>query len=154
MNGVYDLNGKNILPEVYIFYTIDNYKIFAVKDNQPQVLDLQHPDEIISLAKDVAFIETQRHATTGERFYQIVRKQNKYGVINADNQTVIPILYDDVKSSGHWRYFFFKVNNKIGIINVEGKIIKEPIYDAVELRKEFVLLKRKNEKDEIYSYEW
>ncbi len=154
LNGVYDFNGKNILPEVYTFYTIDHYKVFAVKGNEPQILDLQRPDEKIHLDKDITFIETLRHYTMGEQFFQIVKKQNKYGVMNASNQVVVPIIYDEVKSSQHWRYFLIKKNNKIGIINVNGQIVKEPIYDGIKLLKEFVLLKRKNQKDESYSYEW
>jgi hypothetical protein len=83
-----------------------------------------------------------------------VKKENKFGVINARNQTIVPIVYDEVKSSQHWRYFIIKKNGKKGIININGDIVKEPIYDAIELSKEFVLLKRKNQKDEIYSYTW
>ena len=152
LNGVYSFTGENILPEIYKFYTLDGYNVFAVKDAQPLMLNFQKPDDVVLLDKDIAFVETLRHFSMGEQFFQIVKKENKYGVVNTNNQIVIPIIYDEVKSSQHWRYFIIKVNGKVGIINVDGIIIKDPIYDAIDLRKEYVLLKRKNQKDEIYSY--
>jgi hypothetical protein len=153
LNGVYDLNGINLLPEMYQFYTVDNYKIFALKDSKPQILDLKKTEQVIEIDTNIIFIKTRRHFAMGERFYQIVKKENKYGVINADNQIVIPLIFDEVKSSDNWRYFLIKKNNKFGLINVKGQIIKEPIYDRIDLRKEHVVLKRNNHKDERYSYE-
>lgn len=153
LNGVYDFNGENVLPEIYRFYTIDGYKIFAAKGTQPLILNIQNPEQPIVLDEDIAFVETTRHYSMGEQFCQIVKKGNKFGVINASNQIIVPITYDDVKSSEHWRYFIISNNGKIGIININGNIVKEPVYDGIDLRKEFVLLKRKNQKDEIYSYQ-
>ena len=90
----------------------------------------------------------------GESLFQIIKSENKYGVINSKNETIIPIIYDEIKSSQNWRYFIIKLNNKLGLININGIITKEPIYDNIELRKEYILLKRKDKKDEIYSYEY
>lgn len=154
LNGVYNFNGENVLPESYRFYTIDGYKIFALRDTQRLILNIQNPEKTIILDNDITFVETMRHHTIGEKFYQIVKKRNKYGVINANNQIIVPINYEDVKSSQHWRYFIIRNNGKIGIINIDGDIVKEPVYDAIELRKEFILLKRKNQKDEIFTYIW
>jgi hypothetical protein len=151
-NGLFTDNGEKVLPEIYRFYTIDGYKIFAIEDTQPLILNIQHPEETILLDKDIAFVETARHHSLQEQFFQIVKKENKFGVINASNQVIVPIVYDEVKSSQHWRYFIIKKNGKMGIVNVDGDVVKEPVYDAIELRKEYVLLKRKNHKDEIYSY--
>lgn len=153
LNGVYDLNGKNIIPEEYKFYTVDKYKIFATKNNKPQILDIKNSENNIVLDKKIEFIETVRHYSRGEDLFQIVKKENKFGIINSKNETIIPILYNEIKSSQNWRYFIIKLNNKIGLINVNGTVIKEPIYDNIELRKEYIILKRKNLKDEIYLYE-
>lgn len=153
-NGLFTDNGEKVLPEIFRFYTIDGYKIFAIKDTQPLILNIQNPEETIFLDKDIAFVKTARHHSMGEQFYQIVKKENKFGVINASNQVIVPLVYDEVKSSQHWRYFIIRDKGRIGLINVDGDIVKEPIYDAIELRKEYVLLKRKNQKDEIYSYKW
>jgi hypothetical protein len=154
LNGIYDYNGKNIIPEEYKFYTVDKYRIFAIKDNRSQIVDLKNLENNIILDKKFELIETVRHYAMGENLFQIIKKENKFGLINSKNETIIPIIYDEIKSSQNWRYFIIKQNNKIGLINVNGTVTKKPIYDSMELRKEYIVLKRKNIKDEIYSYEY
>jgi hypothetical protein len=151
--GVYDSNGKNILQEAYKFFTIDNYKIFALKSGNPLIIDLQNLNAPVYLDTNIQFVYTARHLSMGEKLFQIVKKQNKYGLINSGNETIIPIIYDDLRSADQWKYFLFKKNNKTGLIHVDGRIIKEAIYDKIDLRKEHVLLKRKGFKDEVYFYE-
>jgi len=153
LNGVFNFNGKTILPEAYKFYTIDNYKIFATKDNQPIIINLNNLADNIVLDKEINFIETQRHYSSGEQLFQIIKKDNKFGLINSDNEILLPIIYDELKSSQHWKYYLFRNKGKIGIINIKGQIIKEPIFDSIELRKEYIVLKQKNKKDEYYSYQ-
>ena len=63
----------------------------------------------------------------GENLFQIIKKENKFGLINSKNETIIPTIYDDLKSSQNWRYFIITKNNKIGLINVNGTVTKEPI---------------------------
>lgn len=154
LNGVYDYNGKNIILEEYKFFTVDEYKIFATKHNKAQIIDLQNSKNNIDLDEKIELIETLRHHAMGENLFQIIKKENKFGLINSKNETIIPIIYDEIKSSQNWRYYIIKQNNKIGLINVNGIVTKEPIYDSIELRKEYIVLKRKNIKDEIYSYEY
>ncbi len=154
LNGVFDFNGNVIFPEIYKFYTIDKYKIFAKCGTQAFILNLKNLSDSIKLDDKIDLIETQRHYSSTEKFFQIIKKSNKYGLINSDNKIMIPVIYDELTSSQHWRYFLIKQNNKLGLINVDGKIIKELIYDDIFLRKEYIILKRKNQKNEYYSYEW
>lgn len=152
INGVYDYSGKNIIPELYKFYTIDGEKIFATKNNKPQILNLLNAKDTVDLG-DIKLIETVKHYSISEEMFQIIKKNEKYGLINSKNETIIPLQYDDIKSSENWRFFIVKSNNKIGIVNINGTIAKKPIYDSIELRKEYVLLKRKNAIDELYVYD-
>ena len=135
LNGVYDFNGKNVIPEEYKFYTVDNNKIFATKDNEPQIIDILNSKNTIYLDKKSEFIETVRHYSIDESLYQIVKKENKFGVINSRNETLIPLIYDEIKSSQNWRYFIIKQKNKIGLIHVNGAVIKEPVYDNIDSEK-------------------
>lgn len=153
LNGVFDFNGKNIIEENYRFYTIDNYKVFAMGNNKPQILDIENIDNNIDLSSNIKFIETVKHYSMSENLFQIIKKKGKYGVINSKNIIVIPIEYDEIRSSENWKYFIIKQRNKVGLININGAIIKKPIYDSIQLRKEYIVLRRKNKKDEIYSYE-
>ena len=152
LNGVYDYNGNLIIPEVLKLFTVDGYRIFATKDNKPQIIDLQNLNNNIVLDENIELIETTRHYSMGERLFQIIKKGTKYGIINSKNETIIPIVYDEIKSSENWEYFVIKKHNKFGLINVNGKITKEPIYDEIKLIYEHIILKRKNHKDEIYAY--
>lgn len=154
LNGVYDYNGKNIIPEEFKFYTVDKYRIFATKDNKSQIIEINNSENNIILDEKIELIETARHYSMGENLFQIIKKENKYGIINSKNETIIPTIYDEIKSSQNWRYFIIKQKNKIGLINVNGTVTKQPIYDSIELRKEYIVLKRKNIKDEIYAYEY
>ena len=154
LNGVYDFNGKNIIPEEYKFYTVDKNIIFAIKDNKSQIIDINNSENNIILGEKIELIETVRHYSMGENLFQIIKKENKYGIINSKNETIIPTIYDEIKSSQNWRYFIIKQKNKIGLINVNGTVTKQPIYDSIELRKEYIVLKRKDIKNEIYAYEY
>ena len=153
LNGVYDIYGKNIIPEEYKFYTIDNYRIFATKNSKPQIIDLMNSKNTIQLDDEVEFVETIRHYSMGESLFQIIKRENKYGVINSKNTIIIPVIYDQIKSSQNWRYFIIELKNKFGLININGIITKDPIYDSIQLRKEYIILKRRNVKDEYYTYE-
>ncbi len=153
LNGVSDFNGNNIIAENYRFYTIDRNKIFAMKNNKPQILDIKKPENNIYLDDNIQFIETTKHYSMNESLFQIIKREGKYGVINSSNAIVIPIEYDEIKSSENWRYFIVKKTNKIGLIHINGTITKQPIYDSIQLRKEYIVFRSKNKKDEIYSYE-
>lgn len=152
LNGVYDYHGLNIINEDYQFFTIDNYKIFAIKDNKPLILDILNPKNLIYLNDKIKFINTIRHYSFGEKFYQIIKKENRYGVINSNNEFVIPLMYDEIKSSENWEYFIVKSKGKFGIVNTEGKIIINPIYDDIIFHDEYVTLIQRNKKKEAYSY--
>lgn len=154
LNGVYDYNGHNIIPEVYKFHTVDKNKIFATKADESYVIDIYNSENNIILKENIELIKTVRHYTTDEELFQIIKMENKFGLINSKNEIIIPIIYDDLKSSQNWRYFIIKKNNKIGLINVNGTVVKEPIYDSIDLRKEYLVLKVKNKNNEIYSYEY
>lgn len=154
LNGAYRFTGENVLPEIYQFYTLDGNKVFTLKEKQPLIVNLDNTEEKVLLDRGIVFIETVVHGSMGEQFFQMIKKQNKFGLINSENQIIIPLIYDEISSSQHWRYYIVKQNGKVGIINVNGKMVKEPVYDVIELRKEYVLLKRKNQQDEIYNYEW
>lgn len=152
-NGVFDINGKNIIPEKYKFFTIDNYKIFAEIDNKAMILDIKDLKDSIKLDENIKFKETVRHFSTGEKLYQIIEKNGKYGLINSENEIIIPIIYDNLESSQNWRYYIIEKNNKKGLISIKNEIIKEPIYDKISLRKEYMILYKKGNKDDSYSYE-
>lgn len=152
VGGIYDVHGNKVFLESYHFFTLDGYKVFAIKDGQPLILDVRDPIKTVYLEKDITLIDTRRHFAMGEKFFQIVKQKGKYGLMNSNNETVIPIIYDHLKQSGDWEYYLITKHGKTGIIYINGTIVKEAVYDQILLRKEHAVLKRKGFKDEIYYY--
>ena len=137
------------------FFTLNKfYKIFATKNNKPLILDLLNPTNTIVLDENISFVNTARHFSVDEKYYQIIKQNNKYGLINSMNEIIIPVKFDNLISSQNWRYFIIEKNGKKGLINTDNKTIKEPKYDKIQLMKEYIILKTKGKKDEYYSYEY
>jgi len=140
LEGIFDFEGIEILPVEYIFYNNDMAIIFGAKGKQAYLFDLNNLDNTITLDKEIELVFTVRHYSGGEQFYQIIKKNNKYGIINFKNEIVIPLLYEEIKSTNRWDYFFIKKNDKYGIIKIDGEIVVEPIYDKINLHKNYVSL--------------
>lgn len=64
--------------------------------------------------------------------YIIVTKNKKRGVVNRNNEIIIPIEYDYISIEGiDSLYFRVKQNNKYGLFNHEGKLELPVIYDSI-----------------------
>ena len=77
---------------------------------------------------------------------------NLYGVLNFKNEFVIPLIYDEIKSSQNWEYFVVKKSNKYGIVKTDNTIVVPIVFDKILFNKEYVTLKRKGFKDSYYGY--
>lgn len=152
LNGIYDYNGNKILDEVYSFYTVDDEVIFAAKGDESFIIDLNDINKTIKLESGTKLIYTVRHYSSTEKYYQIVSKDNLYGILNFKNEFVIPLIYDEIKSSNDWEYFVVKKSNKYGIVKTDNTIVVPIINDAIFLHKSYVTLKRKGFKDSYYGY--
>lgn len=64
----------------------------------------------------------------------------KWGVIAAENQIILPCVYDEITvnfKGGYGTLWAIKQNGRYGIANNRGKILKEPQYDNVFPRELF-----------------
>lgn len=138
--GIFDFKGNEILPVEYVFYNSDKGTIFGSKDEQAFLFDLNNLDNTIILDEGIELVFTVRHYSGGEQFYQIISKNDKYGIVNFKNAIVISLEYEEIKSTNRWNYFFIKKNNKYGMIKIDGEIVVEPIYDKINLHKNYVSL--------------
>lgn len=152
LEGIFDYKGNKILDEVYAFYMVDNEVIFAAKGDEPFIIDLNDLTKTIKLESGTKLIYTVRHYSSTEKYYQIVSKDNLYGVLNFKNEFVIPLIYDEIKSSQNWEYFVVKKSNKYGIVKTDNTIVVPIAYDKILFNKEYVTLKRKGFKDSYYGY--
>ncbi len=73
----------------------------------------------------------------GEGYLQVVGLHGKYGYINDEGETVIPIMYDEVDVPNHSDYWDGRglmpvcINSKWGYINYHGEVVVPIEYDAV-----------------------
>jgi WG containing repeat len=133
--GVMDLNGKEILPVEYKIYGNCNGKIFASKKDIFYIINLEDIENKIEINIDQF---KTKHASW--YFYNdcslVAIKNNKYGIVDIDNNIVIPFEYDDVQKLYFKSNYIVKMNGKYGIINKENKIIRPIIYDRIIQHKE------------------
>lgn len=152
LNGIYDFNGVQIVPENYIFYNIDNTKIFCTENSKNLIIDVSDSKKNINLPDNITFKRHNRNYISGELFNQIFSSNNKFGLLSSDNKILIPAIYDDLNNFYNSSVFIVKLNGKYGIVNFQNKIVREIKYDKIEFKKEYAVLKIKNEKDELYEY--
>lgn len=66
------------------------------------------------------------------RNFIIVTDDKKKGVVNLNNEIIIPIEYDYISLEGiDTLYFRVRQNNKYGLCNHEGKLVLPIIYDSI-----------------------
>ena len=82
---------------------------------------------------------------------QIFGDGTQWGVLNSNNEVLIQPAYDDLQPLYNATTFIAKSNGKYGIISQHNKVLRELKYDQVEVQKETIRLKIKNQKDELYS---
>ena len=71
--------------------------------------------------------------------YFLVSKLNagaalKWGIIRADGQYILPIVYDEItynNKGGYGQFFILKNDNKYGIALNDGTIVKHPQFDLI-----------------------
>lgn len=64
--------------------------------------------------------------------YIIVTKEKKRGVLNLNNEIIIPIDYDYISPEGVDSYYFkVKQSNKYGLFNYDGKKVLPIVYDSI-----------------------
>lgn len=137
LNGVIDINGKEIIPAEYKFYGVCGTKIFATKNKEKHILDLENLDKNIKVEVD-SFKEVYYNWFYGKECYQIAFKNKKCGIIDIDNNIKIPFEYDEIRFMDGKEKFIAKQNGKYGIVDINNKIIQEIVYDRIVQQKEAV----------------
>lgn len=61
--------------------------------------------------------------------YAEVRKDGKYGLINADGEFVIPCMYDELRRLNNVQYAAVRMNGKWGAVDLHNNTLIEFVYD-------------------------
>lgn len=82
-------------------------------------------------------------ANTYHTRYYYARKQGKFGMINADNEVIIPFLYDSL-AHGNQTYIQFQLNNKWGLIDRDNNIVLPAGYQSLTLKNNATIIFEQN----------
>lgn len=142
--GVYKDNGEILLPIVYdkIDYS-SSYKYFSVtKNGVPSILT----NDGENLFKN-NYEEVNKFGSYRSNEYLVV-KNNKKGVINLDEQAIIPIKFDEVSTKSNYHLYTVKENNLWGVYDSYfDKYLIKPVYQEIhQLSKTQYLLTSSDKK--------
>lgn len=146
--GLIDNMGSLIFPYEYVFYGKTDELIFASKEDKYGYIklsdlkfyDTPEFDEIIS--PDTNLFDL--------RCSLIVRKDNKFGLIDENSKIIIPIIYDEIYGS-LFSIVAVKKDGKFGIIDKNNTVLKPIVYDGIQSIKAGFILIDKNNKEKYFD---
>lgn len=130
-----------------IFNSFNNYGKISVKEqvNNRSLLG-EHSSHFVRTKKGTLYaddyitarnesalvpIEIDEVAYFDDNGYEEVRKDGKYGLINADGEFVILCIYDELRRLKNIQYALVRINDKWGAVDLQNNILIEFIYEDV-----------------------
>ena len=123
--GIFNLEGKQILPVENSEVSIKGIHILATKDNKQTEYDLNGNPVNGVKYKSIS-------ATANEDFFITVNQSNRYGLINKKEVEVIENKYAYLEYLTGQYFAVYSDDNKIGIIDSSGKIVLDMKYDVIQ----------------------
>ncbi|KAF2340486.1 WG repeat-containing protein [Flavobacterium tistrianum] len=154
--GLFSAKGEIIIPEDYVFYSVAQNKIFAVKNSKKYLLTVENNNySEAEIFVDEFLKSNQYFRGFSKSNYQIFKNKDKFGVYSNENKIAIPAQYDAITEIYGTGEFVVKKNNKFGIVNSDNKIQLELKYDSFQIIKEVVRFNIKNQKTpKFYSIKY
>ena len=86
-------------------------------------------------------IEIDKVTHFDDNGYAEVRKDGKYGLINADGEFVIPCIYDELRRLKNIQYVVVRIKDKWGAVDLQNNTIMEFLYeDAFDDKDNYVVV--------------
>ena len=145
-NGLFLKNGEKILNEEYVFYNVFGRTIFASKADKQYLITLENDQFREAEVVADAFLKIEDDYEYPRKAYQIFTLNGKYGVINYENNIVIPCTYDLIGSIYFSNEFIAGIGKKYGVINARNEIVVEIEYDAYKKEHEGIRFTKANQK--------
>lgn len=150
--GLININGEEIIPPIYeeISFEASNF-VKAKKENFYGVLD-KKGNIIVDFIYDN--IKIPERIVNDKNEPIIVGLNNKYGVVNKNNEIIIPIENKFIKLFHNLNLLLITHNNnKSSLVNFNGKnILPQEYYSKISLFGDNLILARVNNKSGIYNY--
>ena len=123
--GVFDLEGKNIIPVQNDSIVMKGIHIVATNDSISKEYDAQGKEIKDSKYKLIL-------STPNEEFFITVDQENNYGLINSRGIEVIENKYDYLEYLTDNYFSVYSNENKIGVVDSNGHIILGMKYDVMQ----------------------
>ncbi len=123
--GVRNIEGKEIVPTEYESIVIEGIYIYAEKNNEPVIFDMQGNEKQNLKYKNVM-------PTEKEQYHITIDEDNKYGVENKEGQTVLPNKYSYIEYAYQDFFIVGGENGKSGVINARNELVLNLDYDVVQ----------------------
>lgn len=149
-NGLFFKDGEKVLNEEYIFFNVFEKKIFASRNNKQFLIHLEKTKYTENEAFVDEFVKFKDEQEFPKNANQIFKSKGKFGVINYENNIIIPCEYELIENIYLSKEFIVKKNNKFGIVNSENEIVVDIRYDEFKKLKESILFTKENKKIKKY----
>ena len=128
-----------------VFHSFSNYDKISVKEqvNNRSLLGEHalhfvrtkkgalYVDDYIAARNESALVPIEIDKVThfDDNGYAEVRKDGKYGLINADGEFVIPCIYDELRRLKNIQYAVVRINEKWGAVDLHNNTLIEFVYE-------------------------
>ncbi len=129
--GLYNIEGKRILPSIYEEIDNKNTMIFAQKNNKYFLVDIEKGIINKKSYDDIDLLETESGITSLQYIAILVENKLKEGIVSIDGKELIPCKYDEIYLL-ETRYYEVKLNKKSALFNAKGEQITAFIYDEID----------------------
>ena len=123
--GVLKLNGETLISCLYDDINIEGIYIYALKDEEQIIFSTTGEKINNSKNKSAYNVENTNYKIT-------INDENKYGVIDENNNDIIPNEYYYIGYLGNDYFVVSDQTGKNGIVDNKGKIVLETKYDTIE----------------------
>ncbi len=124
----------------------DGVKKDIQKNSYEEVSALDSADEKNVNIKHANFLNFHWLHNSYGNLFSIVKKDEKYGIINDKNEFLLNPEYDSI-SKLYNGFFIIKKDEKYGYLNDQFKVVQDPLFlDAKEFSNDIAFVKFSNEK--------
>ena len=125
--GVYDINGKSILPVQYKELDFKGVYIQALENGKEVYTYFNSKGDEIKVPKYTSVLKT-----TENNYYITINKEGLYGIINKDEKELVENKYNYLEYLFDEYFIAAKNDGNLGIINAKDSILVDFKYEVLQ----------------------
>lgn len=125
--GVYDINGKSILPVQYKELEFKGVYIQALENGKENYTYFNSEGREIKVPKYTSVLKTSE-----DNYYITINKEGLYGIINKDEKELVENKYNYLEHLFDEYFIASKNDGNLGIINTKDSILVDFKYEVLQ----------------------